>query len=85
MPASNQSILESGRGSRSDLVGWLLSVALLAVNLALHDMWFDELQAWGLVCTSRSPMELIGMIEPEGHPPLWYLLLYPLTRWTEDP
>ncbi len=65
--------------------GWLLSTALLGTNLYFHDMWFDELQAWGLVCTSRNLIELIGLIEPEGHPPLWYLILYPLTRLSEDP
>jgi hypothetical protein len=48
-------------------------------------MWRDELQAWGLVVASRSLQELFGNLRHEGHPALWYLLLYGPSRLTSDP
>ena len=45
-----------------------------------HAMWRDELQAWLLVRDSRDIFELFRNLKYEGHPPLWYLLLIPLTR-----
>lgn len=48
-------------------------------------MWGDELQAWGLTRASHSPWDLYLNLEDEGHPVLWYALLYPLTRLGPSP
>ena len=45
-----------------------------------HEMWRDELQAWLLARDSISITELFQNLKYEGHPGLWHLLLYPLTR-----
>ena len=43
-------------------------------------MWRDELQAWLLARDSESIAELFSNLKYEGHPGLWHLLLFPLTR-----
>ncbi|MCM1335589.1 MAG: hypothetical protein NC084_11190 [Bacteroides sp.] len=57
-----------------------LSYAILTLIGALtHEMWFDETQAWTIVRDN----DLAGIMEilrSEGHPPLWYMILLPLTR-----
>ena len=57
----------------------------LAVLLAHHELWADEIQAWLLARDSGGVPELLANLRYEGHPPLWHLLLMPLTRMTNDP
>lgn len=57
----------------------------LAAILAHHEMWRDELHAWGLVVASHSLQELFTNVRQEGHPALWYLLLYGPSRFSTDP
>jgi hypothetical protein len=67
---------------------WLawLAFALFTAALTLrHALWFDEMQAWLLVRDSPTLAALFHNLRYEGHPALWYLLLYPLTRLTSDP
>ena len=62
-----------------------LFFVLAAMVLAHHEMWRDELQAWGLVVASHSLPELVANLRQEGHPALWYLLLYGPSRLSPDP
>lgn len=55
------------------------------VQLAHHQMWRDELHTWGLLRASPTLTSLFGNIHYEGHPTLWYLLLWPAARWTSSP
>lgn len=55
------------------------------VTIAHHEMWRDELQAWLLSRDSSTLLSVFHNIRYEGHPPLWYLLLWPLTHLTKDP
>jgi hypothetical protein len=48
-------------------------------------MWRDELQAWIISRDSRSQIDIFQNLKYEGHPALWFLLLWPLTRFTENP
>jgi hypothetical protein len=59
--------------------------AATAVGLHAHAMWFDELQAWNIARASHSLPDLFANLRYEGHPVLWYLPLYALTRVTGDP
>jgi hypothetical protein len=56
---------------------YLLVCGPLALN---HAMWIDEAQAFLLARDSHSLRELIYNLRYEGHPPLWHLLLYGVTR-----
>ena len=50
-------------------------------------MWRDELQAFMLAAASQTPLDLFAKLKygAEGHPGLWYLLLWLVTRFTTDP
>jgi hypothetical protein len=48
----------------------------LAVLMAHHEPWRDELQAWMLARDSGSPAELWRNTRYEGHPLLWHALLW---------
>ena len=50
-----------------------------------HEMWRDELQAWRIATGSSSLSELLENTRYEGHPLLWYLCLYGLSRMSRDP
>ena len=64
---------------------FLLFAALLAALTLRHAMWLDEIEAWLVVRDSPSIAALFHNLHSEGHPSLWYLLLYPLTRITSNP
>jgi hypothetical protein len=56
-----------------------------AVCIHAHAMWFDEVQAWNIARASHSLSDLWSHLRYEGHPALWYLPLYALTRVSGDP
>ena len=62
-----------------------LLVAVNSVRLLRHAMWGDELQAFMIALSSRGPLELFHNLRYEGHPGLWHLLLWLVTRFTADP
>lgn len=52
---------------------WLV---VMFLGFVAHEPWFDEAQAW-LLARDNSPLELVSRwLRYEGHPPLWYLLLW---------
>lgn len=63
----------------------LLFVLLAAVGVLRHEMWRDELEIWLVARDSGSPFELFRNIATEGHPILWYLLVWCATRLTDNP
>ena len=62
------------------LIIWGAWTALVGVLLITHDPWRDELQAWALSRASAMPWDVISNLRHEGHPPTWYLLLWPVTK-----
>ena len=72
--------------------GWIADVAILilvtipvAISLARHRLWRDELQAWAIATSVQSFGDLFRALRYEGHPPLWYGLLIPTSRVIADP
>ena len=65
----------------------LASVFLLLsiVGVLHHEMWRDELENWLVPRDSSSLAELFHIRRYGGHPGLWYLILYPISRVTRDP
>src|ERR1700744_4549096 len=57
-------------------------VYLLLANKARkqHKPWFDEAQAWLIARDNTLAKLLYHRLRREGHPPLWYLLLWVATR-----
>lgn len=50
-----------------------------------HEMWRDELHAWMLARDSNSLSELFLNLQSEGHPAIWHLILFALSRISSDP
>jgi hypothetical protein len=85
-PAADPVATPAPPARRGVLLVVLAAVAVLAaVCIHAHAMWFDELQAWNIARASHSLGELFSHLRYEGHPPLWYLALYGVTRFTGDP
>ncbi|MBF0519215.1 MAG: hypothetical protein HQK92_05775 [Nitrospirae bacterium] len=66
----------------------LLSLVFLTVSLysvSHHEMWRDELQAWMIALSSNSFSELFLNIKYEGHPSLWFIILYLVRHFTQNP
>jgi hypothetical protein len=61
-----------------------LYLILLGYTLAHHEVWGDEFHSWNIVKASPGLGLLFHNIRYEGHPPLWYLILWPLTRITHQ-
>jgi hypothetical protein len=63
--------------------GFLLFFFLLGIfRLYRHEMWLDETGPWLLARDSANYLELAFNKRYEGHPNLWYTLLFFLTRLT---
>jgi hypothetical protein len=67
-----------------------ITVSVLAGLLGLlvitnHELWRDELQAWRLATSSGTIGELISNTRYEGHPAIWYLALYVVSRLSSNP
>lgn len=56
------------------ILGIWLTVVI--VTTTKHEFWRDEIRALSLARDAVSPLDLYGLTQYEGHPILWYLLLY---------
>jgi len=54
----------------------ILAAALGIISVYYHEMWRDESQAFLIVRDSKNLAELWQNVRYEGHPILWYLILY---------
>jgi len=87
-PVANGEPLVAETVDRSKaFAAWVAAVFFLAglAMISSHEMWRDELQAWLIARDSRSIAELLHNMRHEGHPPLWFLLLYAVSRVTDNP
>ena len=60
-----------------------LGLGLVAV--LHHEPWRDEIEIWLIARDSANLGELLHNMRTEGHPMLWYLVNFGLTRVTRDP
>ncbi len=73
----------SDRAAAALVVGLFLALGL--VGVLNHEMWRDELEIWLIARDSPSLGDLVRNLRTEGHPALWYLLNFALTRVTDIP
>ncbi|AFY78132.1 hypothetical protein Ple7327_2878 [Pleurocapsa sp. PCC 7327] len=66
---------------------WLTSLFFFfgLVGILNHAMWRDELNVWLITRDSISLVELFQNIKYEGHPSLWYICLYIISQFTDNP
>jgi hypothetical protein len=53
-----------------------LWLALIVFTTSRHEFWRDEVRALTLARAAGSPLDLYRVLGDEGHPVLWYLLLF---------
>ena len=58
-------------------LGYLAAATAAAL---VHEPWRDETRAWLLARDASGPLALIHDLRYDGHPALWHLCLWPLTR-----
>ncbi len=63
----------------------LLYFAVSLIGILNHEIWLDEAHHWLLARDSGSISELFANTRREGHPILWNLLLFGITRLTTNP
>ena len=54
-------------------------------GIAHHEMWRDELQSWMVATDAHSLLQLYKNCVYEGHPLLWYTLLFIINIFTNSP
>lgn len=78
LPGAGGEVL--GREGRWSWAAVGVSLAATALALVFHEPWRDEWQAWLLAENSSSLRDLLADVRREGHPPLWHILLFGLSR-----
>ena len=61
------------------LLGWLIFSLFLGVVAIRHELGHLESQAWNIVRSAGSLSELLASVGNEGHSPLGYMLVWPLS------
>lgn len=64
------------------LAVWLTIVLSVATR---HEFWRDEVRPLSLARAASSPLDLYGLTQYEGHPILWFLVLYIGTSIVDTP
>ncbi len=54
-------------------------IVIVAVTASFHELWRDEAQVW---CIARDCnfLEMLNMARIEGHPVLWYIIIFPFAK-----
>lgn len=73
---------DDGRFNAAVLIAFML---LAGYGSFHHQMWRDEIQAWLIARDSANPWEMVRNLHFDGHPILWYLLIWPGSRLTWNP
>jgi len=63
---------------------FLLYAILSAYTIAHHEMWGDEIHSWNIVKGSAGFFDLIKNIRYEGHPPVWYIIMWTISKFTHN-
>jgi hypothetical protein len=87
-PPPSQTAIRTADGAHRDrrfallaTIGFALAVGILIWR---HAPWRDELQAWAIVRDNPNPFDLLAQLRYEGHPALWYAVLWLPARLTRS-
>ena len=71
--------------TKTELCLFLLFIVIGLSSILAHEIWRDEFQAFLIAKESVSLTDMFQRMQYEGHPPLWHLLLYGITRFSGSP
>src|SRR5438105_6786005 len=89
--STNEPSIEITSGSipseahRFALVITAVFFVIALIGILNHEMWRDELHCWLVARDAHSAAQLYSNVRYDGHPIVWYALLYVLTRFTINP
>ena len=63
---------------------FLLYVIVAGYAIAHHELWGDEVHSWNIAKASSSFSDLIANSRYEGHPPVWYIVLWSISKFTHN-
>ena len=63
----------------------VLFIVLGLIGILNHEIWRDEAQAWLIARESSSLLDLFSNTTYEGHPIVWHICLFLITRWSHNP
>lgn len=63
---------------------FFLYVIVSGFAIAHHELWGDEIHSWNIAKASGSISDLIYNSRYEGHPPVWYLILWTISKFTHN-
>jgi hypothetical protein len=61
-----------------------LYILIAGYTMAHHELWGDEIHSWNIAKGSGRFGDLISNIKYEGHPPVWYSILWSISKFTHN-
>jgi hypothetical protein len=72
-------ILNTEKLNKLLLPALIIYACLVLYGVYIHESWADEAQAW-LLARDLGFIDLFKALPAEGHPPLWYLIIFPFAK-----
>ena len=63
---------------------YILYILVQGYAMAHHELWGDEIHSWNIAKGSAGFFELISNTRYEGHPPVWYIVLWSISKFTHN-
>jgi hypothetical protein len=63
---------------------FVLYIVVAGYTVACHELWGDEVHSWNIAKASSSLSDLIANSRYEGHPPVWYIILWTISKFTHN-
>src|ERR1700749_131213 len=61
-----------------------LYIIIASFTMYHHELWGDEFHSWNIARGSNSFFDLIYNRRNEGHPPVWYIVLWIISKFTHN-
>lgn len=64
---------------------FFLYIIISGFTILHHELWGDEIHSWNIAKASGNLSDLISNSRYEGHPPAWYIILWLISKFTNNP
>ncbi|HEX5151438.1 MAG TPA: hypothetical protein VFW07_08310 [Parafilimonas sp.] len=79
--------LPEKRTALSNYLLWIIFIfyiLLLSFTINRHELWGDEIHSWNIAKASPNFSDLISNSRYEGHPPVWYVIMWTISKFTHN-
>lgn len=83
-PVKGVRIVNQGLQNPWFWVCFLVYSFISAYIITNHEMWGDEIHSWNIAKGSSSLADLFRNIRYEGHPPVWYVIMWSISKFTHN-